>query len=173
MEDPIEVTQAPTFVGEADLAGSIEMSREIAVSRVLRGGAFVLGGALLSVATAALWGVASSSGLPFALGMGAMALGGIGLVELGRAAAHLRKYGSKASLIGFVATAGLGLSTVTAASSNWIGVTLGGDVWSWIVHWSMNAVYSLGAVVLVSVLRALVLWALEIAGPSREEVPPA
>lgn len=168
--EEIELRRAPSLVAQSDRPGSVEMSREIAVARVFRGGALVLGGALLSVATATLNGVAVSSGLPFALGMGAMALGGIGLVELGRAATHVRKYGSRASLVGFVATAGLGLSTVSAALSNWIGVTLGGDVWSWAVHWSMNAVYSLGVFVLLLVLRVLVLWAVETLGPSAEEV---
>jgi hypothetical protein len=103
--------------------------------------------------------------------MGAMALGGIGLVELGRAATHVRKYGSRASLIGFGATAGLGLSTVAAALSNWIGVALGGGVWRWAVHWSMNAVYSFGLLVILLVLRALVVWAVETLRSSREEVP--
>ena len=68
MEDLIEVRQAPTLVYEADRPGSIGLSREIAVKRVFRGGVFVLGGALLSAATATLYGVALSSGLPFALG---------------------------------------------------------------------------------------------------------
>ena len=142
-------------------AMSLERSREIAVRRIFRGRALVLGGAGLFAATGALYGVTLSTGLPFALGMGAMALGGAGLVELGRAATHLKRYGSRASLAGFAAVAGLGVSTVTAAVANWIGVAVGGEIWLPVVHWAMNGVYTLGVVVLLMVLRVLVLWALD------------
>ena len=161
VEDLVETGPVPYPMDEVERPGSIESSRGAAVQRVVRGGALILGGATLGGATAALYGLAVSSGLPFALGMGAMAMGGAGLVELGRAATHFRKYGSTTSLIAFLATTGWGLSTVTAALSNWIGVTVGGTVWSVILHWSMNAFYSLGVVILLLVLRALVLWAID------------
>lgn len=121
MEDLVEIGQGSAFLNEAERPGSIESSRRLAVQRVFGGGALVLGGALLSGATAAIYGLAVSSGLPFALGMGAMALGGAGLVELGRAATHLGKYGSRASLIGFLATADWGLLVFWAANESGSG----------------------------------------------------
>ena len=58
MEDQIDAGHATALVHEAEQVGSIESSREIAAQRVFRGGALVVGGALLSVATAGISGVA-------------------------------------------------------------------------------------------------------------------
>lgn len=135
---------------------TVEASRTLAVRRVLRGGLATISGALLT-GVAAQFGVAS--GLPFAATMAGFVAGGFGLIEMGRAAGHFLRYGSRASQIAFVATAALGSSAVLAGVSNWIGVTFGGAIWRFLVHWSMNGVYTFGIVILLCALRALLFWA--------------
>ncbi len=103
------------------------------------------------------------------MGMGGFVLGGLALVEIGRATRHFLKYGTRTSLVGFVATAGLGLSAVCAGSSNWIGVTVGGGIWRGIVHWSMNGLYGFGTIVVLLALRALILRAVDPATVSPDE----
>jgi hypothetical protein len=93
--------------------------------------------------------------------MASFVLGGFGLLEIGRAARHFLKYGSRSSQVAFLSTAGLGASAVVAGFANWIGVTFGGEVWRFLVHWSMNGVYTFGVILLLSVLRALILWAVD------------
>ena len=110
LAEPPEVGDRPT---------SVELSRDIAVQRIFQGGALVSVGAVLAGATMSGLGIDSIS-----LSMAAMGLGGLGLVQLGRAAKHLLKYGSRASVMGFVAAGGLGLSTVSIAVIQWIGMTL-------------------------------------------------
>ena len=156
----------PALTHAVDHPGSIESSREVAVRRVFRGGRTALAGAVL-MGAASFFGV--SSGLPFALGMGGFVLGGLGLVEIGRATRHFLKYGTRTSLVGFVATSGFGLSAVCAGLSNWIGVTVGGGIWRGIIHWSMNGLYGFGTIVVLLALRALILWAVDSATVSPEE----
>lgn len=146
---PDETVRDPASVGS---------SRALAVRRVFRGGLASLSGALLT-GVASYFGVAS--GVPFALGMASFVLGGFGLVEIGRAARHFLRYGSRSSQLAFLSTAGLGASAVLAGFSNWIGVTFGGAIWEVLVHWSMNGVYTFGVIVLLSALRVLILWAVE------------
>ena len=156
----------PAVIHAADHPKSIESSREVAVRRVFRGGGAALAAAVLMGATS-FFGV--SSGLPFALGMGGFVLGGLGLVEIGRATRHFLKYGTRTSVVGFVATAGVGLSAVCAGFSNWIGVTVGGGIWRGLVHWSMNGLYGFGTIVVLLALRALILWAIDSATLSPDE----
>ena len=136
---------------------------------MFRGGLAALTGTVL---TAAAGWFAGSTGVPFALCMGGFVLGGLGLVEIGRATRHFLRYGSRTSQLAFVATAGFGLSTVCAGLSNWIGVTLGGEVWRPIVHWSMNGFYGFGTIVVLLALRALVLWAFEAVTDVDHELSP-
>jgi hypothetical protein len=134
-ERAVPLIQSLTPAHSVDHPESIESSRENAVQRVFRGASTALVGAVV-MGAASFFGV--SSGLPFTLGICGFVLGGLGLVGLGRATRHFVKYGTRASLVGFVATAGLGASAVFAGLSNWIGVTLGGGIWGAILHWSMN-----------------------------------
>ena len=96
LADPLEQRDGPT---------SIELSREIAVQRVFQGGVSIIAGVVLFGVENALPGLSTS----ISMQMAAMGLGGLGLVQLGRAAKHFLKYGSRASVIGFAAAAGLGL----------------------------------------------------------------
>ncbi len=143
-----------------DRPSSVELSREIAVQRIFLGGASVVAGAVLFAVENGLPGLSTS----FSMQMAAMGLGGLGLVQLGRAAKHLLKYGSRASVIGFVAAAGLGLSTVSIAVIQWIGMTLlpgPNPALAWAVHWLSWGFYGFGIVMLLVVLRALILWAVD------------
>lgn len=143
---------------DAPEPSSLRFSRAMAVHRVFRGGIATAVGAVLT-GVGILGGAAS--GAPFALSMAGFALGGLGLVEMSRAASHFLKYGSRGAQVAFLATAGLGASSVLAGLSNWLGVTFGGEVWRFLVHWSMNGVYTFGVIVLLGVLRALVPWVLD------------
>ena len=158
LAEPPEARDRPT---------SVELSRKIAVQRTFQGGALVGAGAVLLGVTASFFGIDS-----FSLSMVAMGLGGLGLVQLGRAAKHLKKYGSRASLIGFVSAAGLGLSTVSIAVSQWFGATLPGPNPGllWAVRGLIWGYYGFGTVMLLIVLRALVRWAMDSSGLVREEV---
>ena len=131
MNDLVESGQFAQPSEERDRPTSIELSRKIAVKRTFQGGALVGAGAVLAGAAMSFLGIDS-----FSLSMVGMGLGGLGLVQLGRAAKHFMKYGSRASLIGFVSAAGLGLSTVSIAVIQWIGMTLWPNpALAWAVHW--------------------------------------
>ena len=153
-----------------DRPSSVELSREIAVQRIFLGGASVVAGAVLFAVENGLPGLSTS----FSMQMAAMGLGGLGLVQLGRAAKHLLKYGSRASVIGFVAAAGLGLSTVSIAVIQWIGMTLWPNpALAWAVHWLSWGFYGFGIVMLLVVLHALLRWAVGSVGLVREEIADA
>ena len=136
---------------------TIDASRESAVRRVFRGGMAVLAGGVLMPLTSML-GV---SGLPFAAGMAAFVLAGVGLLEMGRAAPHFLRFGSRGSQVAFLGTTALGACTVVAGLSNWIGVTFGGEIWRPLVHWSMKGLYACLVLVLLCVLQAVVRWTIE------------
>ena len=151
---------------------SVELSRKIAVQRIFLGGTSVVAGAVLFAVENALPGLSTS----FSMQMAAMGLGGLGLVQLGRAAKHLLKYGSRASVIGFFAAAGLGLSAASIAVLQWIGMTLitgPNPALRWAVHWLGWGFYGFGIVLLLVVLRALIGWAVDSSGLFREEVADA
>ncbi len=169
--DLVESGQLAELSEEGTRPTSVELSRKIAVQRILQGGALVSVGAVLSGATMSGLGIDS-----FSLSMVGMGLGGLGLVQLGRAAKHFMKYGSRASLIGFVSAAGLGLSTVSIAVIQWIGITLlpgPNPALVWAVHWLVRGYYGFGIVVLLVVLRALILWAVDSSGFLREDTADA
>ncbi len=155
---------------EGNRPTSVELSREMAVQRIFLGGASVVAGAVLFAVENGLPGLSTS----FSMQMAAMGLGGLGLVQLGRAAKHLLKYGSKASVIGFVAAAGLGLSTVSIAVIQWVGMTLWPNpALAWAVHWWSWGFYGFGIVMLLLVLRGLMRWAVGSLGLVREEIADA
>ena len=138
---------------------------------MLQGGALVSVGAVLSGLTMSGLGIDS-----FSLSMAGMGLGGLGLVQLGRAVKHFIKYGSRASLIGFVSAAGLGLSAVSIAVIQWIGITLlpgSNPALVWAVHWLVRGYYGFVIVMLLVVLRALIRWAVDSSGLFREEMADA
>ena len=158
LADPLEQRDGPA---------SIELSREIAVQRVFQGGVSIIAGVVLFGVENALPGLSTS----ISMQMAAMGLGGLGLVQLGRAAKHFLKYGSRASVIGFAAAAGLGLCTASIALIQWIGITM----WpnrglAWLVHWLAQGYYGFGIVVLLVVLRSLLRWAVDSSGFFGEEV---
>lgn len=153
-------------VEERDLPTPIQRSREIAVQRIFQGGASIIAAAVL----------VAEPLQSFSLDMVGLVLGGLGLVQLGRAAKHLKKYGSRVSLIGFWTATALGLSTVSLAVFNWIGVAVSAKLvpgWIWLFRGSLWAYYGFGTVMLLLVLRALVLWAVDSWGSSREELADA
>ncbi len=79
-------------------------------------------------------------------------------------------------MIGFVAAAGLGLSTVSIAVIQWIGMTLlpgPNPALAWAVHWLSWGFYGFGIVMLLLVLRALMRWAVGSLGLVREEIADA
>jgi len=166
-ENLVESGQLAEPPVERDRPTSVELSRKIAVQRVFQGGALVSAGAVLSGATMSFLGIDS-----FSLSMVGMGLLGFGLVQLGRAAKHLKKYGSRASLIGFVTATGLGLSLVSLAVSQSIGDPTS-PVWAWAVRAGIWAYYGFGTVMLLLVLRALILWAVDPSGLFREEIADA
>ena len=160
--DLVESEQLAELPEQRDRPTSIELSREIAVQRIFQGGASIIAGAALLLKPLQ----------SFSLDMVALVLGGLGLVQLGRAAKHLKKYGSRASLIGFVTATALGLSTVSLAVFNWIGVVISvGSIpgWIWFFRTSLWAYYGFGIVMILLVLRALVLWAVDSWGSFRRE----
>lgn len=167
VNDLVESERLAELSEEGDRPTSVELSRKIAVQRIFQGGASVVAGAVLLAVENGLPGLSTS----FSMQMAAMGLGGLGLVQLGRAAKHLLKYGSRASVIGFVAAAGLGLSTASIAVIQWIGMTLlPNPALAWAVHWLARGFYGFGIVMLLVVLRALILWAVDSSGFLREEV---
>lgn len=168
VNDLVESGQLGELSEEGTRPTSVELSREIAVQRVFQGGALVSAGAVLVGATMSFLEIDS-----FALSTAGMGLGGLGLVQLGRAAKHFMKYGSRASLIGFVAAAGLGLSAVSIAVIQWIGMTFlpgPNPALAWAVHWLAQGFYGFGIVMLLVVLRALMRWAVDSSGLVREEI---
>ena len=171
VNDLIESGQLAELSEEGNRPPSVELSREIAVQRIFQGGALVSAGAVLVGATMSFLAIDS-----FSLSMVGMGLGGLGFVQLGRAAKHFMKYGSRASLIGFATATALGLSTVSLVVFNWIGVVLSTRAvpgWIWFFRGSLWAYYGFGIVMLLLVLRALVRWAVGSLGLVREEIAEA
>jgi hypothetical protein len=84
------------------------VSRSDAVNSVVRGGAtFVLGVGGLIAATSGVLGSAS-----LWAGLGAVVLGGAGLIRLGRAARHVVRFGSRRAALTFRAAGTLGVVAV-------------------------------------------------------------
>lgn len=152
---------APTQRASEPPADRLEQPRETAVRRVFRGGVITVAASALLLASTP-FGVAT--GWSFALGMAGFAGVGLGLLEIGRAARHFIRFGTRSSQLTVLATAGLGASTAVAGLANWIGVTFGAEVLKPVIHWAMNGVYSFGVLTLLLVLRAVVVMLVDSSG---------
>lgn len=130
-------------------AADLDESREAAVQFVFRGSLLsALGSTLLvganQLAAPDIWATA--------LGISGLLAIGAGLMIVGRAGRHLRKYGRTGAEHFLTATAGLGLSVVGWLVPQMLRM-LGGPVW---LEWASLA-GSMGAVVFTGILAILVL----------------
>ena len=149
IRDIIESDASRRTLETALSCDSISGSRAVAVDRVFTGGKFVTGAIGLGLlATTGLLGAVA-----FPVAIGAAVLGGIGLMQIGRAAKHLRRYGSTPSLLGFDAAVGLGLSATTFTVLNWFYVS--GTMPGWVAGTVALLTFEFGVLLLVLVLRAL------------------
>ena len=139
---------------ERHLPESVVASRGVAVRRVLQGGGSILGALGLGSA----YGILGLPLLPAALTV--VVLTGGGLVQLGRAAGHFRRFGSTAALVGFSAAGGLGLS-LTALNVLNILAYYGVSAPSWIFMGLGATTLGLAGIALLVVLRAVILWAVD------------
>jgi hypothetical protein len=103
-EESTAIEREREFVAPSRLLAS----REIAVRHIFRGGVTSLAGF-----TALAGGVFTTYGLSWALGLGGLAIGGAGLIELGRAALHMRRYGSDRGALILGGAVGLGVSLLS------------------------------------------------------------
>ena len=149
----IESRTSEAVVESMSQSASISKSRNLAVSRVFQGGVLVAG----ALSLGGLVGVGLFGAAAFGVATGATLLGGFGLIQLGRAATHLRRYGSTHALVGFDAAAGLGLSVTGFAALYWLYIS--GLVPGWITGTVFLLGVEFGVLLLLLVLRTLLRWA--------------
>ena len=144
-------------------------SREVAVRRVLQGGGAVLG-ALGLGAVYGLLGQPPILVLPVALTI--VLFTGGELVQLGRAAAHFHRFGSTAAAVGFSAAGGLGLSLPVFQLLNLLAF-YGVSAPSWVFMGLGATTLGLAGIVLLVVLRAVIIWAMDSSGTGSLDASPA
>ena len=141
-------------------------SRDRAVEHIVTGGGLAASGA----ATFALGTLLPATPL-FYMGfvVGGIALAGAGLVQAGRAVAHLSRFGTPGSTTGLFAATGLGASMATFALTHALLIVSDVETGLRILNdASALGTVGFGTVLALLTLRALVAWAW--AGP---EPPPA
>ena len=128
-------------------------SRDRAVERIVKGG----GLAAVGAATFAVGAALPTTPL-FYIGfvVGGIALAGCGLLEIGRAASHLRRFGGRGASHGLVASAGLGVSMATFALTHVMLIV--SDIETGVR--ALNDLAALGSVTFAALLALLTLRAL-------------
>ncbi len=143
---------------ESGQSGAVQESRKRAVSHIATGGAAgLIGGVGLAVALSTMGSLSLISGL---LGS---AVAGLGMIQLGRAAIHLRRYGSDRGALALAATAGLGASLVGAMLSVLPAVLAPVPALASLNFVSMIGVFGFGVFILLLTIGALVRWLAESA----------
>ena len=151
----IEHRDALECAEASGLYESVAVSRRRAARQIFEGSLLVCG----SVGLGLLAGFGTFGGATLLVTLGATVVGGVGLVQIGRAARHARRYGSTKSLLAFEAAAGLGLASIGFAVANWFYST--GATPGWVAGTAMLLAVEFAVLLVLLTLRTLLRWASE------------
>ncbi|MGI9626439.1 MAG: hypothetical protein ACR2QM_06355 [Longimicrobiales bacterium] len=141
---------------------SLRASRAAATNQVLVGGAATVCGTAVFLGGGFL-GAAGSLASYLGFTVGGLALAGVGVLTIGRAASHLLRYGKAGSANSLLTAAGLGGSvSVFAVTHGMLGLKIGSDaILRTLNTGALGGALVFGAALLLMVLATMVRWILD------------